>query len=94
MSVAEIEIMSVEDQLDARGKIWSALSRNEASVKSREWHNDVLSERKRKIESGPATFYSLDEVKGFFRGCRGFILHGRPLYQLRVPIGDFRNKRK
>jgi hypothetical protein len=94
MSVAEIEIMSVEDQLDAMGKIWSALNRNEASVKSREWHNDVLSERKRKIESGTATFYSLDEVKGFFRGCRGFILHGRPLYQLRVPIGDFRNKRK
>ena len=94
MSVAEIEIMSVEDQLDAMGKIWSALSRNEASVKSREWHNDVLSERKRKIESGTATFYSLDEVKGFFRGCRGFILHGRPLYQLRVPIGDFRNKIK
>ena len=94
MSVNEIEIMSVEDQLDAMGKIWSALSRNEASVKSREWHNDVLSERKRKIESGTATFYSLDEVKGFFRGCRGFILHGRPLYQLRVPIGDFRNKRK
>ena len=56
MSVAEIEIMSVEDQLDAMGKIWSALSRNEASVKSREWHNDVLSERKRKIESGTATF--------------------------------------
>ena len=94
MSVAEIEIMSVEDQLDAMGKIWSALSRNEASVKSHEWHNDVLSERKRKIESGTAIFYSLDEVNGFFRGCRGFILHGRPLYQLRVPIGDFRNKRK
>jgi hypothetical protein len=47
MSVAEIEIMSVEGQLDAMGKICSALSRNEASVKSREWHNDVLSERKR-----------------------------------------------
>jgi hypothetical protein len=94
MSVAEIESTSVEDQLDAKEKIWSASSRNEASVKSREWHNDVLSERKRKIESVTATFYSLDEVKGFFRGCRGFILHGRPLYQLRVLIGDFRNKRK
>jgi hypothetical protein len=94
MSVAEIESTSVEDQLDAKEKIWSASSRNEASVKSREWHNDVLSERKRKIESGTATFYLLDEVNGFFRGCRGFILHGRPLYQLRVLIGDFRNKRK
>ena len=59
MSVAEIESTSVEDQLDAKEKIWSASSRNEASVKSREWHNDVLSERKRKPLFFLAIFFLL-----------------------------------
>ncbi len=67
MSIAEIEKMSAEEQIDTMEKIWSALSRNETSVRSPEWHDDVLAERKRKIESGNATFYSLDEVKAYFR---------------------------
>jgi len=49
-------------------KNWSALSRNETDVKSPEWRNYALSERKRKIDSGTATFYLLDEVKAFFQG--------------------------
>lgn len=67
MSIAEIEKMSVQEQIDAMEKIWSVLSRNEMSVGSPEWHGDILAERKSKIESGNAQFYPLDEVKAYFR---------------------------
>lgn len=66
MSMIEAETMSAEEQIDAMEKLWSALSRNKANVKSPEWHDVVLAERKEKIESGNAVFYTLDEVKAYF----------------------------
>lgn len=43
--------------------LWEALCRQENEPISPDWHEDILSERLSKMESGQAKFYSLDEVK-------------------------------
>jgi hypothetical protein len=40
-----------------------SLTRELAGIKSPKWHEEILSERKEKIENGDADFISLEELK-------------------------------
>lgn len=43
--------------------LWDSISRADSDVESPDWHAEVLSERKRLIESGEAEFLTMDELR-------------------------------
>jgi len=63
MTIAEISKMSVLERLETMEALWDSLSREPAGIKSPKWHEEILSDRKEKIESGNADFISLEELK-------------------------------
>jgi putative addiction module component (TIGR02574 family) len=63
LEAAEIKQMSLEERLQAMELLWDSISSEPDKVVSPEWHGAVLAERMAKIESGQATFLTLDEVK-------------------------------
>ena len=63
MTIAEISKMSVLERLQTMEALWDSLTREPTGIKPPKWHEDILSERKEKIESGNADFISLEELK-------------------------------
>ena len=62
MNTAEIKKMSVIDRLQAMEALWDSLLAEKADI-SPDWHQNILKERKRKIESNEAEFLSIEELK-------------------------------
>jgi len=63
MNVLEIKKMSRTERLQAMEALWDSLVDEEAEIKSPEWHQSILEDRKRKIESGQAEFISLEKLR-------------------------------
>jgi len=63
MTIAEISKMSVLERLQAMEALWDSLTHESTEIKSPEWHGEILSDRKEKIENGDANFISLQELK-------------------------------
>ena len=63
MTIAEISKMSVLERLETMEALWDSLTREPAGIKSPKWHEEILSDRKEKIESGNAGFISLEKLK-------------------------------
>jgi hypothetical protein len=63
MNALEIKKMSRTERLQAMEALWDSLLDEEAEIKSPEWHQGVLEERKRKIETGEAEFISLKKLR-------------------------------
>lgn len=63
MSFAEIESMTIQEQLDTMEKIWSVLSKNQAQIDSPEWHGEILAQRDRLIDSGDEICIDWDTAK-------------------------------
>jgi len=61
MITAEIKKMPAKEKLILMEEIWDSLRSDE--IESPSWHNDVISERRTKIERGEAKFISIDELK-------------------------------
>ncbi|HIP75689.1 MAG TPA: acyl-protein synthetase [Psychromonas hadalis] len=56
--------MSVEDKLRTLEQLWDNLcSKEELSLPSPKWHEDVLAERRERIITGQATFTDWEEAK-------------------------------
>ena len=55
--------MSLVEKLQAMDAIWDSLIHDNLDVKSPEWHGDILSARKKKIEEGKAEFCSIEELR-------------------------------
>ncbi len=68
MSIAEIKKMTTAERLQAMENLWEALCEDEGNLESPAWHEKILEERRRRIESGEATFYTLDQLKERLRG--------------------------
>jgi putative addiction module component (TIGR02574 family) len=62
MSITQIQKMSKTEQLQTMELLWDSLS-HQSDLESPTWHKTVLDARRKKIASGKAKFYSLDEVK-------------------------------
>ena len=60
---AEIKSMSIRERLRAMETIWDSLLEEENSIESPEWHQKVLSDRKKKIDSGKAEFTPVKELR-------------------------------
>ena len=63
MTIAEISKMSVIERLQTMEALWDSLTREATGIKSPLWHEEILSERKEKIEDSSANFISLEELK-------------------------------
>ncbi len=68
MSIAEIENMTTSERLRTMEALWDAICHDSAEPDSPGWHKDILSERRKKIESGEAIFISLEETKRRLQG--------------------------
>jgi putative addiction module component (TIGR02574 family) len=66
--------MDTVERLQLMETIWDSLLYDEVDIESPEWHKDVLSDRKKKIEDGTAEFVSIKELRA---DCRcGAIRYG------------------
>ena len=63
VSAAEIEKMTTSERLQAMESLWDALCREPDKLNSPNWHGEVLSDRRTKIEDGEASFVSLKEAR-------------------------------
>lgn len=63
MTTAEIKKMSVRDKIILMEEIWDSLCHDESEIESPAWHEEILEERRKKIESGTARFVSIDDLK-------------------------------
>jgi len=63
MNTIEIKKMSTIERLQTMEAIWDSLIADSSDIALPEWHKDILSERKSKIEKGNAEFISIKELK-------------------------------
>ena len=63
MNTIETKKMSMIERLQAMEALWDSLLDEESEIESPGWHQDILEERKKKIENGTAEFISLEELK-------------------------------
>jgi putative addiction module component (TIGR02574 family) len=63
MTTAEIKKMSTKDRLILMEEIWDTLRHEENEIESPSWHEGVLDERRKQVESGQAKLVSIDELK-------------------------------
>jgi hypothetical protein len=55
--------MSLEEKLQAMEALWDDLSREPDRIESPSWHEDLLKETERRVESGEATFSDWEKAK-------------------------------
>ena len=63
MTRAEISKMSVVERLQTMEALWDSLTREPSGIISPKWHEEILADRKEKVEGGNANFISLEELK-------------------------------
>ena len=63
IQAADIQQMSLEEQLQTMELPWASLSRTPNAVPSPDWHGDNLAERMAKIERGEGEFLSIPQLK-------------------------------
>ena len=63
MLSANIKEMSIKRRLMLIEEIWDSLSNEETEIKSPDWHEDIIKERKNLIKSGKAEYISIKELK-------------------------------
>ena len=55
--------MSLEEKLRAMEALWEDISREPDRIESPSWHEDVLKETERRVESGEAIFSDWEKAK-------------------------------
>jgi len=63
MDAVEINKMSTVERLQAMEALWDALLHEDSEMESPEWHENVLQDRKQRINEGEAEFVSLKTLK-------------------------------
>ena len=63
MNTIDLESMSIAARLQAMEAIWTCLLKSDSDIESPEWHLDVLTERRGRIDGASAEFVSLAELK-------------------------------
>ncbi|MCI5158467.1 MAG: cysteine methyltransferase [Candidatus Electrothrix sp. AUS1_2] len=62
MNILKIKRMDIIQRIQLMEILWNSLLYDESDIKSPEWHKDILSDRKKKIEEGRAEFVSIKEL--------------------------------
>ena len=63
MTTLEIKRMDIIQRIQLMETLWDSLLYDEADIESPEWHQDILAERKKKIEEGRAEFVSIKKLR-------------------------------
>ncbi len=63
----EIKNMSTSERLQTMEFIWDSLIYDDSKIDSPDWHKTILTERKKKIESGTAEFISIKDLKAHYQ---------------------------
>jgi hypothetical protein len=63
MSIADIKKMSPAERLQTMEALWDVMCHDSSEPDSPDWHEGILQERKKRIESGEAKFYSISEAR-------------------------------
>ncbi len=63
MEIEAIKKMNTTERLMAMEAFWDSMLYENAVMDTPKWHDNILKERKRKIENGSAKFISLTELK-------------------------------
>jgi hypothetical protein len=65
MNIDEFKKMSTVERLQAMEALWDSMLYENQTIDAPEWHEDILTERKKKIATGTAKFISLAELKTY-----------------------------
>ena len=63
LAMEQISRMSSSERVEAMELLWESFSREGIDYPSPDWHGTVLAERSENIESGKATWLSVDELQ-------------------------------
>lgn len=63
IDTSDINRLTVEDKMILLEQIWSSLKQEGDALVSPSWHEDVLTERRKKIESGEASYSTIDQLR-------------------------------
>ena len=59
--------MTTAEKLDAMEQLWTSLQTASDIQSHANWHEQVLEERRQRLERGETVFYSLEEVRNRLR---------------------------
>ena len=63
LEMEQISRMSSSERVEAMELLWESFSKEGIDYPSPDWHGEVLAERSKMIESGNATWLSVDELQ-------------------------------
>ena len=63
MTIAELKKMPVQQRIILMEEIWDTLSHGDVELESPHWHKDILDERMELIDSGKATYLTIEQLK-------------------------------
>lgn len=63
MSISEINKMSVEERLTAMEQIWDSQCHEVVEPESPSWHEEVLNERKKLMDSPDGKYLTIDQLR-------------------------------
>jgi len=63
MSISEIKNMTIHERLMAMEQIWDSLCHEEFEPESPAWHEEVLNERKKMMDSPDAKFLTIQQLR-------------------------------
>ncbi|MEA1926742.1 MAG: addiction module protein [Candidatus Auribacterota bacterium] len=58
-----LDEMSTIERIQTMEELWDALCHEKKEIKSPAWHEDILINRKEKIESGSAELLTIEDLK-------------------------------
>ncbi len=64
---SQIESMSVTERLQAMDQLWDSLTRDGDEIPSPGWHQELLADRKARVQRGEAKFLTLDQLRSRLR---------------------------
>ena len=63
MTIADISKLSISERLQTMEAIWDSLVHESTKIEPPEWHKQILSVRREKIDNGNAEFISIEDLK-------------------------------
>ena len=63
MDMVEIERMTIHERLQTMELLWDSITHSNEGIEPPTWHSEILSDRKKIIESGKAEWLTMDELR-------------------------------
>ena len=67
MSIPEIKKMTIQERLTTMEHIWDSLCHEETEPHSPTWHETILNERKKMMDSPDAKFLTIEQLRERYR---------------------------